>query len=54
LISAEGNGTALFDRTFITQGKQDLITEGVVRLVGASTQAVFHLKQPEPATMAMF
>jgi hypothetical protein len=33
---------------------RDLITERVVRLVGASPQAVFQLKQPEPATMAMF
>ncbi len=28
LISAEGNGTAFFERTFITQGMKDLITEG--------------------------
>ena len=45
LISAEGNGTAFFERTFITQGMQDLITEGIARLAGASSQAVFHLKQ---------
>lgn len=45
LISAEGNGTAFFDRTFITQGMKDLITEGIARLAGASSQAVFHLKQ---------
>jgi hypothetical protein len=31
--------------TFITQGMQDLITEGIARLAGASSQAVFHLKQ---------
>jgi hypothetical protein len=29
LISAEVNGTAFFDRTFITQGMKDLITEGI-------------------------
>ena len=45
LISAEGNGTAFFERTFITQGMKDLITEGIARLAGASSQAVFHLKQ---------
>jgi len=45
LIHAEGDGTAFFEKTFITQGMQDLITEGVARLAGVSTQAVFHLKQ---------
>lgn len=45
LISAEGNGTSFFERTFITQGMEDLITEGIARLAGASTQAIFHLKQ---------
>jgi len=45
LISTEGDGTAFFDKTYITQGMQDLISEGIARLAGASTQAVFHLKQ---------
>ncbi len=45
LINAEGDGTAFFDKTHITQGMQDLITEGVARLAGNSSQAVFHLKQ---------
>lgn len=45
LIAAEGSGTSFFERTFITQGMKDLITEGIARLAGASTQAVFHLKQ---------
>lgn len=45
LITAEGNGTAFFDKTFITQGMQDLITEGIARLAGSSGQAIFHLKQ---------
>jgi predicted AAA+ superfamily ATPase len=45
LISAEGDGSAYFEKTFITQGMQDLITEGIARLAGASSQAVFHLKQ---------
>jgi hypothetical protein len=45
LISAEGDGTGFFEKTFITQGMQDLITEGVARLAGVSSQAVFHLKQ---------
>jgi hypothetical protein len=47
LISAEGNGTAFFDRTFITQGMKDLITEGIARLAGASTQAVFHTQDEQ-------
>lgn len=45
LIGAEGDGKAFFEKTFITQGMQDLITEGIARLAGASTQAIFHLKQ---------
>src|SRR6476469_9603366 len=45
LIAAEGDGTGFFEKTFITQGMQDLITEGIARLAGASSQAVFHLKQ---------
>jgi predicted AAA+ superfamily ATPase len=45
LISSAGDGTAFFERTHITQGMQDLISEGVARLAGASSQAIFHLKQ---------
>src|SRR5271170_3724785 len=45
LINTEGDGSSFFEKTHITQGMQDLITEGVARLAGASTQAVFHLKQ---------
>ena len=45
LIRAEGNGATFFEKTFITQGMQDLISEGIARLAGASSQAVFHLKQ---------
>lgn len=45
IISAEGEGSTFFEKTFITQGMQDLITEGIARLSGASSQAVFHLKQ---------
>ena len=45
LIHAEGDGAAFFEKTFITQGMQDLVTEGIARLSGASTQAIFHLKQ---------
>jgi len=45
LISAEGEGIEFFERTHITQGMQDLIGEGIARLAGASTQAIFHLKQ---------
>ena len=45
LITAEGDGTDFFEKTKITQGMQDLISEGIARLAGASAQAVFHLKQ---------
>lgn len=45
LIAGEGDGAAFFEKTFITQGMQDLISEGTARLAGKSTQAVFHLKQ---------
>lgn len=45
LIRAEKGGAAFFERTHITQGMQDLISEGFARLAGASSQAVFHLKQ---------
>jgi hypothetical protein len=45
LITAEGDGSAFFGRTSITQGMQDLVTEGTARLAGVSTQAIFHLKQ---------
>jgi alkylhydroperoxidase/carboxymuconolactone decarboxylase family protein YurZ len=45
LIANEGNGKAFFDKTHITQGMQDLISEGIARLAGASSQAIFHLKQ---------
>ena len=45
LIGGEGDGAAFFERTHITQGMQDLISEGIARLASASSQAVFHLKQ---------
>lgn len=45
LINVEGDGTAFFERTHVTQGMRDLISEGIARLAGASSQAVFHLKQ---------
>ena len=45
LIKSEGDGTDFFEKTHITQGMQDLITEGTARLAGVSSQAVFHLKQ---------
>lgn len=45
LINAEGNGTAFFAKTHITQGMRTLITEGIARLAGQSNQAIFHLRQ---------
>lgn len=45
LIAEEEDGSVFFERTYITQGMQDLSSEGIARLAGASSQAVFHLKQ---------
>ena len=45
LIHIEGDGSQYFEKTFITQGMQDLTSEGIARLAGASTQVIFHLKQ---------
>src|SRR3954471_7791401 len=45
LISAEGDGHLFFDRTAVTAGMKDLIAEGLARLAGESSQAIFHLKQ---------
>ena len=45
LIKSEGNGEAFFEKTYITQGMRDLIDEGLTRLAGTSSQAIFHLKQ---------
>ena len=45
LITAQGQGEDFFEKTYITQGMQDLISEGLSRLAGASSQAIFHLKQ---------
>jgi hypothetical protein len=45
LIIAEGDGTQFFEKTYITQGMQDLISEGIARLAGASTHSIFHLQQ---------
>src|SRR5919198_5746104 len=45
LITVEGDGTEFFEKTYITQGMQDLISEGMARLAGASTHSIFHLQQ---------
>lgn len=45
LIKNLGDGSDYFEKTYITQGMRDLITEGTARLAGNSSQAVFHLKQ---------
>ena len=45
LIAAEDDGRRFFEHTHITEGMLDLISEGIARLAGASSQAVFHLKQ---------
>ena len=45
LILQEGGGEAFFERTFITEGMETLFKEGIARLAGRSSSAVFHLKQ---------
>lgn len=45
LINDQGDGTAFFEKTFITDGMKAMLTEGIARLAGKSTQALFHLKQ---------
>ncbi len=45
LIADEGDGRAFFEKTHITQGMHDLVKDGIARLAGKSTQAIFHLKQ---------
>ncbi len=45
LIENEKDGTTYFEKTHITQGMRQLISEGIARLAGMSNQAVFHLKQ---------
>lgn len=45
LIAAEDDGASFFERTHVTDGMLDLLNEGIARLAGASSQAVFHLKQ---------
>ncbi len=45
LIHVEGDGTGFFERTHMTQGMRDLITEGIARLAARNDNAVFHLKQ---------
>jgi Protein of unknown function (DUF499)/Fn3 associated len=45
LIGNENEGRVFFEKTFVTQGMRTLIEEGLARLAGKSSQAVFHLKQ---------
>lgn len=45
MIVDEAAGEAFFEKTYITEGMQDLVSEGLTRLAGASSQAIFHLKQ---------
>ena len=45
MIKVEGDGSAFFGRTHITQGMRDLIVGGTARLAGNSSQASYHRKQ---------
>lgn len=46
LIQDEGSGADFFSKkTHITNGMRTLITEGLARLAGQSSQAIFHLRQ---------
>ncbi|MGM1051817.1 MAG: anti-phage-associated DUF499 domain-containing protein [Pseudomonadota bacterium] len=45
LIDDEGDGRLFFERNYVTQGMEQLFTEGLLRLSGKSDQAVFELSQ---------
>lgn len=45
LILDQGDGTVFFEKTFITEGMKSLLNDGIARLAGKSSQALFHLKQ---------
>lgn len=45
LIANEKDGRLFFEKTHITEGMKTLMIEGIARLAGKSTQAIFHLKQ---------
>lgn len=45
LINEAQDGDAYFQRTYITGGMETLLREGIARLAGKSSQAIFHLKQ---------
>jgi hypothetical protein len=45
LINQEQSGSQFFARTHITEGMKTLFQEGIARLAGRSSSAVFHLKQ---------
>lgn len=45
VIADERDGRKFFERTHVTGGLQTLMNEGLARLSGKSSQAIFHLKQ---------
>lgn len=45
LIDDEGDGRAFFEKNYLTQGMEQLFSEGLLRLSGKSDQAVFELSQ---------
>jgi len=45
LIGDEGDGREFFSRNYVTQGMEQLVREGLLRLSGKSDQAVFELTQ---------
>lgn len=45
VIADEKDGRKFFERTHVTGGLQTLMNEGLARLSGKSSQAIFHLKQ---------
>ncbi|OQY49645.1 MAG: hypothetical protein B6230_07770 [Desulfobacteraceae bacterium 4572_89] len=44
-VISETEGRNYFKKTFITEGMKTLLTKGMARLAGKSTDAIFHLKQ---------
>jgi predicted AAA+ superfamily ATPase len=45
VICDAAQGEAFFAKTFITGGMETLLRQGLARLAGKSSSAVFHLKQ---------
>jgi predicted AAA+ superfamily ATPase len=45
VLQAEAEGKAFFEKSYLTNGMEELLREGLLRLSGKSDQAVFELAQ---------